>query len=194
VSGDSNVLNLTATATALRDEFVSWQCHMRRFAMREAGGRPSEGMWARVVESGGDVVAPGVIVVLAHVDPVTTGKLFEAQFRRTQDPLERYEKIVTALSAEYYQYPNNFTGMMTALFNAESAVYHRLAAIRFCELEFRDTQRGYRLPCEVSALASDHVLYKATYWHNAMFNPNLPPEPGIIAFAPDWIRASRIRD
>jgi hypothetical protein len=191
---EAKVLNLETTAAKLRDEFIGWQCKLRRQAMRGAGGRPSEGMRPRVVDADGDPIDNGLTVLLARDDAATAAKSFEFQFKRTHDPLDRYEKIVAYLSADYYQHPERFTGVMTALLGAGTPTRQRLLEGRQCILIFRQFSQGYRVPCDVQLLAPDDPLYKATYWHNAMFNPNLPPHVTVLAFVPDWTYASRERD
>jgi hypothetical protein len=140
------------------------------------------------------VIADALTVLLSRTDAATTAKSFEFQFKRTQDPLDRYEKAVAFLSADYYQYPASFTGVMTALVGAGTSVLQRLLVQRQCTLVFHQFSHGYRVPCDVQILAPEDVLYKATYWHNAMFNANLPPDVVIVAFVPDWVYASRQRE
>jgi hypothetical protein len=191
---ESKVLNLETTAAKLRDEFIGWQCKLRRQAMRGAGGRPSEGMCPRVLDADGEPIDDALTVLLARDDSATTAKSFEFQFKRTHDPLDRYEKVVAFLSADYYQHPEHFTGVMTALLGAGTRTQQQLLDRRQCLLIFRQFSLGYRVPCDVQPLAPEDALYKATYWHNAMFNPNLPPDVAVLAFVPEWVYASRQRD
>jgi hypothetical protein len=197
---ESNVVNLGTAAAALRDEFIAWQCRLRQAAMREAGGRPSEGMRPRAFDAEGHLIADAITVLLARVDSADVARRLEFQFKRTHDPLDRYEQAVTAFSADYYQRPGSFSGVMAALFNKESAVLRRLldpvaeGAAPRCTLAFRERTRSYRVPCEVELLAPGDALFAATYWHNALFNPNLPPDIAIIALLPDWLHASRERE
>jgi len=194
LSAESKVLNIEAAAAKLRDEFLGWQCKLRRQAMRGAGGRPSEAMRPRVFDPAGDPIADALTVLLARTDSATTAKSFEFQFKCTHDPLDRYEKAVTFLSADYYQHPANFTGVMTALVGAGTPTLQPLLDNRQCILVFQQFSQGYRVPCDVQILAPEDSLFKATYWHNAMFNPNLPPDVVVVAFVPDWVYASRQRD
>jgi hypothetical protein len=202
----ANLVNLGTNAVTLRDEFIAWQCRLRRRAMREAGGRPSPGMCPRAFDTSGDLISEAIVVLLARADSAAIAPLLEFQFKRTNDPLDRYEKAVTALSAEYYQRPANFTGVLSALFAGESSTVHRLLgrldvnrdvnndapmSSSTCELGFQEANRGYRVPCDVELLSADDPLYRATYWHNALFNPNLPPDVAVLAFEPDWLHASR---
>jgi hypothetical protein len=196
---EPTVVNLGTNAVTLRKEFIAWQCRLRKHAMREAGGRPSEGMRPRAFDEAGELIADAITVLLARADSAQVARLLEFQFKRTQDPLDRYEKAVTAFSAEYYQDPANFSGVMSALFNGESATLRRLldstpdaASLPRCVLVFEERTRRYRVPCAVEPLASDEALSKATYWHNALFNPDLPPGVVVVAFVPDWLHASRM--
>jgi hypothetical protein len=202
----AKLVNLGTNAVTLRDEFIAWQCRLRRRAMREAGGRPSPGMCPRAFDTSGDLISEAIVVLLARADSAAIAPLLEFQFKRTHDPLDRYEKAVTAFSAEYYQRPANFTGMLSALFAGESPTANRLLgrldvnlhvnndappSSLTCELGFQEANRAYRVPCGVELLSTDDPLYRATYWHNALFNPNLPPDVTVLAFEPDWLHASR---
>ena len=198
--GESNVVNLGTAADALRDEFIAWQCRLRRHAMRELGGRPSAGMRPAALDAEGRPIADAVTILLARVDSASVARLLEFQFKRTQDPLDRYEKAVTAFSADFYQHPANFSGIMSGLFNEQSPTLRRLLespgellspAPARCVLLFHERSRSYRVPCDVERLAPDSALFRSTYWHNALFNPDLPPDIVVIAFAPDWLHASR---
>jgi hypothetical protein len=190
LAAETNILNLHAAAFALRDEFIAWQCRLRRQAMREHGGRPTEGMCPQAFDLAGQVIAGSLKVLLARCDSEAMARLFEFQVRRTNDPLERYEKAVGALSADYYQHPANFNGVMTGLFGGTSLL-DRLLECRQCVLVFHQFSRLYRVPCDVERLAPEDALFKLTYWHNAMFNPNLPADITVLAFEPAWARASR---
>jgi hypothetical protein len=86
---------------------------------------------------------------------------------------------------------------MSGLFSLHSPTLFRLLDVGGstggprCVLWFRERSRAYRLPCDVELLRNDDPLFQATYWHNALFNPDLPPDIAIVAFVPDWIHASR---
>lgn len=192
--GESNVVNLEAAASRLRDEFIGWQCRLRKQAMREAGGRPSAGMCPRAFDAAGGLIAEAFTVLLARADSEAAAKIFEFQFKRTNDPLDRYEKTVAALSADYYQHSRNFTGVMAALFGGGTATLRRLVDSPRCVLAFHQFSHRYRVPCDVEFLAPEDALFKATYWHNALFNAHLPPDVAVVAFEPDWVHASRHRD
>jgi len=184
-----NIVLTNAAAAALRDEFVGWQCRIRQLAARQAGGRPSAGMRPRVTSPEGAELAPGIVVLIVEADPTVSTTLFRYQYLKTQDPTERYDKMLEILQASYFQQPARFSDVMTALFGAPSALALRLLAHGRCVLEFEEYAQGYRIPCAIAALGAEHPRYQATYWHNRMFNPNLPGEVSILSFTPDWRHA-----
>jgi hypothetical protein len=184
-----NIVLTKPAAEALRDQFIGWQCRVRQLAARQAGGRPSAGMRPRATTPEGAELAPGVVVLIVETEPDASTTLFRYQYLKTQDPNERYEKILEILQASYFQQPAGFSDVMTALFAARSPPAARLLAHGRCTLEFEEYAQGYRIPCAVAALAEEHPFYQATYWHNRMFNPNLPAAPAILSFTPDWTHA-----
>jgi len=184
-----NVILNPAAARALMAEFLGWQCRIRQLAARQAGGRPSAAMRPRAVTPEGHEIAPAITVIIAERDPRNSTSLFRHQYLKTQDPGERYDKILEILQASYFQQPALFSDVMTGLFGPQSAIAARLMAHGRCILEFEEYAQGYRIPCAVAALAEDHALYQAAYWHNRLFNPNQPEALSILSFTPDWSHA-----
>ncbi len=178
------------SAARLRQRFIAWQCRVRRQAVREYGGRPTPGMRPRVLHPDGSVIAPAVTLVLVEAEPADSLALFRHIVRKTHDPERRYREALRALSADYYQNPESFSDVMTALFAADSPIAGALAAEGRCVLEFRQFGQGYRVPCAVSAPAPDDPVHQATYWHNRLFNPALPAAVRVLAFTPDWRQAA----
>lgn len=189
----SNVVLTDVAAQQLRDDFLGWQCRLRQLSVRQGGGRPFDGMRPRVLSPSGEVLAKGVTVLIVEHDPVNSTRLFEFQCKRTHDPIERYDKILELLSSSYFQHPQNFSDVLTALFGAASDLPPALLHLGRCVLEFEQFTQGYRLPCEVTELGQEHEFYQATYWHNHMFNATMPPNTRILAFKPDWPHASEWR-
>jgi hypothetical protein len=181
-----NLVLTQPAAQALRREFIGWQCRLRQLAARQGGGRPTSGMRPRVLTPDGDELAAGIIVLINESDPTHSTGQFRFQYQRTQDPIERYDKILEILSGSYFQKPGEFTDILTALFGPGSGLAGALLNQGRCALEFEQYAQGYRLACEVRELAERDALYQATYWHNRMFNPNMPEGIRILAFAPDW--------
>jgi hypothetical protein len=179
-----------AAAEALKREFVGWQCRLRQLAARQAGGRPSSGMRPRATSPEGHELAPGIVVLIVEAEPEVSTQLFRHQFLKTQDPNERYDKILEILQASYFQQPAVFSDVMTALFGPGSATAARLLSHGRCILEFEQYSQIYRIPCAVAGLAERDPAFQATYWHNRMFNPNLPAGVEVLSFVPDWKHAA----
>jgi hypothetical protein len=191
-SPDNVVLSKPAAA-ALQREFLGWQCRIRQLAAREAGGRPSAGMRPRVLARSGEQLSQGIVTLIVESEPADSTELFRYQYLRTQDPNERYDSILGVLQGSYFQDPARFSDLMTALFGPESALAARLLEEGSCVLEFEQYTHGYRIPCAVAHLAESHPFYRATLWHNRMFNAHLPADVAILSFRPDWPHAAAYR-
>ena len=185
-----NVVLTGPAAAALRAEFVGWQGRLRQLAARQDGGRPSAGMRPRVTTLGGEELAAGVVTLLSETEPETSTQLFRYQYQQTQDPNERYDKVLEILQGSYFQEPARFADVLTALFGPGSALAGRLQELGGCVLEFEQYTQAYRIPCTVVRLPAAHPRHQATYWHNRLFNPNLPAAVEVLAFTPDWAHAS----
>jgi hypothetical protein len=190
---DNVVLTKTAAA-ALRAEFIGWQCRIRQLAVRQDGGRPSAGMRPRVETPAGDEISAGVIVLISETEPDDTTQQFRYQYLKTQDPNERYDRMLEFLQGRYFQQPARFSDVMTALFAQGSALAQRLLELERCVLQFEQYRQGYRIPCAVSRLAATHPRHQATFWHNRQFNDRRPAEVEVLAFTPDWAHSKGLRD
>jgi hypothetical protein len=186
-----NIVLTKAAAEELRREFIGWQCRLRQLVARQDAGRPSAGMRPRAATLEGHELSPGIVVLLVESEPEISTSLFRHQYLRTQDPKERYERALEILQSSYFQRPQQFSDVMTALFGPGSAVAARLRSHGRCLLEFAQYAVGYRIPCRVKGLAEAHGFYQATYWHSRLFNPHLPNGVEILSFTPDWMHASR---
>jgi len=173
-------------AAALRDHFLGWQCRLRQFAVRRGEGRPSQGMRPLVLREDGRALALAVTTLIHPRDPAQATDAFRHIVRRTLDPQARYRNALRLLSASHFQRPREFSDVLTALFAAGSPLAAALSSGGRCVLDFREHRQSYRLPCAVVPLAPEAPAWQATYWHNAMFNPDIPGELAVLAFAPDW--------
>jgi hypothetical protein len=188
-----NVVLSNVAAAALRREFLGWQCRIRQLAARAEGARPSAGMRPRVIGRRGEELAPGIIMLIVETEPRESTELFRYQYLRTQDPNERYQSILGTLQGSYFQDPDRFSDVMTALFQPESSLVARLLEDGWCVLEFEQYTQCYRIPCAIARLAESHAFHAATLWHNRMFNHRLPPDATILSFRPDWPHAAAHR-
>jgi hypothetical protein len=176
-------------AEKVRDHFLGWQCRLRQISVREFGGRPTPGMMPEVYVGDGGEELGRVVVVMVRREPRESTAQISHIVRRTQDPAERYEKGIKFLQEAYYQRPREFSDELTALFGADSGVAGRLLGAGRCVLDFEQYGQRYRVPCGVRNLETRDPAYQATYWHNHLFNPAIPADVRILAFAPDWRRA-----
>ena len=172
----------------LRKAFLGWQCRIRQYAMREGGGRPSPGMCPDVY-LGDSREALGAIITLIHrADPYDDTMQFKHLYKKTQDPAERQSGFLKVMQSTHYQRANEFGDTLTALFSTGSQGAAQIANEGECRLVFEQQNQSYDLLCEVWPLTKSEPLYQATYWHNALLNPNLQGEPEILVFKPDWSR------
>jgi hypothetical protein len=176
-------------AAALRDHFLGWQCRIRQYAVRHAGGRPSGGMRPTVSLSETGLEPGPITVLIVKRDSEETTAQFRYLARKTHDPAERHDGALKFLAASYHQRPQDFSDELTGLFGPRSEIADRLQAAGRCRLRFEQYQQTYDLPCAVRQLADDDPAFQATYWHNALFNAALPAGVRVLAFQPDWSRA-----
>ena len=175
--------------TDLRDNFLGWQCRVRQIAMREGGGRPTPGMRPHLCLTSDGNFSDEITVLLVRRDPGHDASQFRHMVLKTQDPAARHESAVQFLSATYYQRPREFSDELTGLFEPSMLLVRALLARGDCVLYFRQFSASYRLPCAVRRLGEDETAYQATYWHNRLFNPNIPGNIIVLGFLPDWSKA-----
>ncbi len=169
----------------LRGQFLQWQCLVRQYCVRQHGGRPQPGMQPELVVEGVDKALTVNVVLVRRASREVTAQ-FRHMVRKTMDPNERYDNAVRMLSSAYYQHPAEFCDSPTALFALGSAWADLLAAAPRCELRFAQARQTFRLICAPEELPQSHDCFQATYWHNHLFNSELPGAVRVIAFRPDW--------
>jgi len=170
-----------------RLHFLGWQCRLRQHSIRTEEGRPSSGMRPEVSVAGKSLGTITVLVVKAEPDDMTAQ--FRYMVKKTPDPAERFENAIKVLAEAYYQRPKEFSDEMTALFGPGSRFAQHLINQGDCELHFDQFSQSYRLPCRVEALRESHSHYQATFWHNSLFNHEIPGGAVVLGFKPDWERA-----
>lgn len=182
-----NVVRHQTAALALRKHFLRWQCRARQNAVRRNAGKPSESMCPRIVVD--ERSLDQIILLINKHEHCSTVPEFKHMVLRTQDPKKRYDSGLEFLSADYYQDTGEFTDQLTALFGPDEPLVELLERQGACTLEFNQTQQYFSLPCEVNTVDTGSYLYQATYWHNQLFNPYMPPGAQVAAFMPDWTLA-----
>lgn len=170
----------------MRDHFIGWQCRIRQIAMRQNGGRPSDGMRPRLVLPAGDELSPGVVVLIVPREPEESTEFFRFQLRKTHDPNLIYERGLQYLQATHFQNAAKFAGNLTAVFGRDSEITEAVLDAGECILEFTQFSQFYRLLCAVRELDADDPAYQATLSHNRIFNPGIPADARVVSFQPDW--------
>ena len=158
--------------------------------MRRRAGRPSRGMCPEVLSAAGDTLAPAVTTLLVRREADSFAPEFRHLIRRTHDPRDRREAALALLAERYYQCARDFSDLLTATFAADSALAADLVREGRCVLAFAQARQRYTLPCSVQRLGRDDPRCEETWWHNALFNPQLPPDIPILAFTPRWLEAT----
>jgi hypothetical protein len=150
-----NLVLTAQAAAALRDDFLGWQCRIRQLSARQAGGRPTAGMRPRVLIAQDAELSAGIVVLIVEQESADSTALFRHQYLKTNDPNERYDKILEILAGSYFQRPTHFADVLTASFGPESTLVPRLLTHGRCVLAFEQYAQAYRLPCKVAELATD---------------------------------------
>lgn len=186
MSGETATGEGTDAGHALRDHFIGWQCRIRQMAMRQSAGRPTPGMRPRLLLPDGRELAPAVSVVIVPADPEESTDFFRHQVRKTHDPNLVYERGLQYLQSTHFQNARRFADRLTALFGGGSDIVRAVLGEGRCILEFSQFSQTYRMLCTVRELDPEDAFYQATYWHNRIFNPDIPGDIHILAFQPDW--------
>jgi hypothetical protein len=129
------------------------------------------------------------MIVIHKNEPEHTTSLFRHQVLKTQDPVERWEKAIEHMAAGYFQKSAEFDERLTALFGPAAPVSDAMLNHGRIQLDFGEYGQHFRLPVTVVELPEHDPLYQATYWHNRLFNPNMPAGVRVLCFTPDWRHA-----
>ncbi|MCG3201352.1 MAG: hypothetical protein NFCOHLIN_01218 [Gammaproteobacteria bacterium] len=178
-------LGLEGAQAALCQDFLGWQCRLRQMAMRHDQGRPSAGMRPTVTLPDGAVLG-AIIVLITKREPEEATAQFRHMVLKTHDPADRYTSALQLLQAGYYQYPEEFSDVLSGLFSGGSPMCHRILEAGRCVLRFTEHGQTYTLSCSVRRPDQQHPVYQATYWHNSLFNPAMPGHVEVLTFLPDW--------
>ncbi len=184
------VVRMDSANVALRDSFLRWQCRVRQMMMRDAGGRPGDGVTPALTLAGAAGPMGHVVTVLSKSPQYSKTPEMRQMARRTNDPALRRDAALTFFSESYYQKAAEFSDILTATFPPGSPGAAAIREAGHVTLGFAAYSQRYDLDCRVWALAGHNPLWQATYWHNLLFNPNLPADTVILGFEPDWSRSS----
>ncbi len=178
------------SSSPLRKAFLKWQCRVRQMAMRDAAGRPDEGIMPTIILPGSDAPLGQVITILNKTPAHSVTPELNHMIAKTNDPAQRREQAIRFLSASYYQRASEFSDVLTATFQPGSAGAAEMRRAGKFTLLFAAYAQRFELACEVSELRPGEALYQATMAHNKLFNPALSPATEVLGFVPDWSRSS----
>jgi hypothetical protein len=181
---------MDATSIALRDSFLRWQCRVRQMMMRDEQGRPGDPIMPALTLP--DEAGPmgHIITVMSKAPQYSKTPELRHMVRKTIDPAQRRDAALTFFCETYYQRSDEFSDILTATFPPGSPGAARIRTAGRATLTFQAWGQRYDLDCRVWTLAEHNPLHQATYWHNLLFNPNLPSDTIILGFEPDWPRSS----
>jgi len=193
----SEVLRLDSANQLLRENFLRWQCRVRQICVREQEGKPDDSMMPAVFLGlgGGDDTTSSelfghIITVMCKSAPYSKVPELKHMVKKTNDPASRRKDAVTLLSETYYQKATEFSDILTSTFLPGSEGARDIQKAGHCRLRFDAYNQRYDLACKVWRLSQHNPLWQATYWHNMLFNPSLPPDTIILGFEPDWARCT----
>ena len=189
MNDDQTVLQHERMQQAMRRDFVRWQCEVRKNAARYVNGKPQEAMRPFIRLPGDDEARARITTVLVPASPETTTMELRHLIRKTVDPVARTDSALNKLSGTFYEDPDKFSDLLTALFGPGVNLADEIHKAQPIILDFDQGGQKYSIPVDVEELRSDHPFYQATYWHNQLFNAEMPPGVRVLRFHPHWAKA-----
>lgn len=171
-------------ATEQYQEFIAWQCRLRKLAMRERGGRPSAGMSAGVHSVAGGDEQARINLLINRADCTDRTREFRHIIRKTHESSQWVKNGLRILAELHYHETDQFVNELTALFSHDSSIAYALLKAGQCQLRFAEASIEHVFDFDVYSLGQDDELFQATYWHNHLFNPTLPGKVRVLAFKP----------
>jgi len=190
VAAAGEIVRMASANHALRDAFLHWQCRVRQMMMRDDDGRPVDAIVPALTLAGQSGPMGHVITVLSKSPQFSVAPELRQMVRRTNDPAQRRQAALTLFSEFYYQKAAEFSDILTATFPPNSPGAAAIREAGEATLRFDAYSQRFDLVCRIWSLAGHNPLWQSTYWHNLLFNPNLPSDTVILGFEPDWSRSS----
>ena len=166
------------------EDFIRWQCRLRKQAMREGNGRPTPGMSAGIHAISGGEEQARINFLINRKNPAERTAEFRHIVRKTQDPSQWSKNGLRILAEMHYHETDQFVNQLTALFSVDSSIAYALLKAGQCSLRFIEGSVEHQFDFDVQSLNPEDEYYQATYWHNHLFNPTLPGKVRILAFTP----------
>lgn len=190
----AGVLGLEPTPHPLRDAFLRWQCRVRQMGMRELQGRPDDPVMPLVTPIGASEPMGRIITVMNKLPQHSRTPEMQHMVKRTFDPAQRRDKAIELFSETYYQKAREFSDILCAAFQPNSAGADALRTAGQATLTFEAYAQRFDIQTKVWKLTKKNAFYQATWWHNHLFNPDLSEDAVILGFEPDWTRSTATPD
>ena len=184
----SAVVRMDSANQLLKLSFLRWQCRVRQICVREREGKPDDAMIPALYTSASEEPMGHIITVMSKTAPYSKVPEMKYMVQRSHDPAKRRKEILTLLGEAHYQRAEEFSDILTSTFPPDSDGAREILKAGHCRLVFEAFSQRYELACKVWRLSGHNPLWQATYWHNMLFNPALPPDTIILGFEPDWSR------
>ena len=159
-------------------------------SVRQFDGMPMPAMRPRVSTKPDKPVVPAMVSLMVPLEPAASTAYFRFQVQKTNEPEEVREAALKYLGADYFQLPELFSDELTAIFAADSPVIAALLKAGEAILDFEQYAQSFRLVCKVRRLDDTDPARESSFWQARLFNPNVPSNAAVLAFKPDWKRAS----
>ena len=190
MSSLASALGQSMSTHPLRTAFLRWQCRVRQMSMRDAQGRPDDGIMPAVMLPGAMEPMGHIITILNKAPGYSVVPELLHMAAKTNDPAQRRNQAIQFFSATYYQKAAEFSDMLTATFPPDSPGAARIREAEHARLVFDAYAQRFELACKVWRLTETNPLHQATVAHNQLFNPSMPPDTVILGFEPDWTASS----
>ena len=174
------------------NDFVNWQCFLRRRNFRKFSGKPSEGTIASIYDKNLNEGITNLRSILIEKEPINSAKMFEFMNKKTHDPEERFLKAVKYFASEYFENSKIFDGSFSATFPNNSKIVKDLLKKRKLNVQFFESPNGYNFEVNVIKLKKNDPIWKFTFYHNCFFNSSLDENIEILLFKPEKISFKKI--
>ena len=166
-------------ADKVAKDFFAWQCRIRQDAMRLAAGRPSAGMYARLLEPE-DCNNASIVFLLQRKD----AQQYVAQFRfivaANLELQERRERGLKVLASTYYQNSPMFLPLITATFARDSSLAELLLRAGKARFACSESAHSFIWQARIEESFDGNDLYEASLAHNRLFATQAPQRVLVI--------------
>lgn len=173
----------------VHQEFIYWQCQLRKYSARKLQGRPTTGLCPELVVD--DRSMGSITTILLPVKAEVEAGYLNHLYKTTYDPGERRTNAIRYFQSGYYQQPGEFSGELSASAPVRADWMNNIIEAEIVELIFEQDAREWQLPCEPLQLDESDSRRQFTLAHNRLFNSYLAPDTGVILFSPVWEWASK---